>query len=92
MSTRPKIVYDLATDVIPYFLSRPRRFGKSLLCSTFEALFKNKRTLFDGLWIARSDWKWEEYPTIHLSMTDVKKDTPQDFEEGLRQNLKMDRQ
>lgn len=49
---KTKFVYDLASNGKYYFLSRPRRFGKSLLLSTFEALFRGKRQLFDGLFIA----------------------------------------
>ena len=50
------------------FLARPRRFGKSLLCSTIEALFRNERELFDGLAISKTDWIWQEHPIIHISL------------------------
>ena len=46
----------------PYFLSRPRRFGKSLLLSTFEAYFEGKKELFEGLAIAGLEKEWNEYP------------------------------
>lgn len=52
-----------------YFLGRPRRFGKSLLLSTFEAFFEGERELFKGL--AIDDWKewgWEEYPVLHIDL------------------------
>ena len=49
-----------------YFLSRPRRFGKSLLLSTLKALFQGKRELFRGLAIDKMDYDWKEYPVIHL--------------------------
>ncbi|MDR2141839.1 MAG: AAA family ATPase, partial [Deltaproteobacteria bacterium] len=42
----------------PYFLSRPRRFGKSLLVSTLEAILRGRRELFQGLWIDSSDYDW----------------------------------
>ena len=61
---KTKDVYRLATDGKAYFFSRPRRFGKSLLCSTFKALFEGKKHLFDGTWIATSDWEWQEHPVI----------------------------
>ncbi len=52
----------------PYFLSRPRRFGKSLLLSTIRYLFEGERELFEGLWIY-DKWDWEKrYPVILLSM------------------------
>ena len=49
-----------------WFLSRPRRFGKSLLISTLEELFQGNRDLFRGLWIDRSDYNWESYPVIRI--------------------------
>jgi len=53
-----------------YFLSRPRRFGKSLLISTLEAIFQGKKELFQGLALYGKPYKWEEYPVIHLSFGD----------------------
>lgn len=52
-----------------FFLSRPRRFGKSLFLSTLEYFFKGERELFKGLAIDSSDWKWEEYPVIRIDFT-----------------------
>jgi hypothetical protein len=52
-----------------FFISRPRRFGKTLLCWTLDALFSGKRELFEGLSIAKTDWAWESYPIIHLNMS-----------------------
>jgi hypothetical protein len=52
-----------------YFLSRPRRFGKTLLCSTLQAIFEGRRELFDGLAIGASTWKWEKHPIIRLDMS-----------------------
>ena len=49
-----------------YFLSRPRRFGKSLLVSTLKALFQGRRELFKGLDIDKMDYDWKPYPVIHL--------------------------
>lgn len=49
-----------------YFLSRPRRFGKSLLLSTLEELFRGNRDLFRGLWIDQSDYQWQTHPVIRL--------------------------
>ncbi|MDR3013538.1 MAG: ATP-binding protein [Chitinispirillales bacterium] len=54
-----------------YFISRPRRFGKTLLCWTLNALFSGKRELFEGLAISKTDWAWETYPIIHLDMSKV---------------------
>ena len=46
---KTELVWQLASTSVPYFLSRPRRFGKSLLISTFEAYFEGKKELFEGL-------------------------------------------
>jgi len=51
------------------FLSRPRRFGKTLLCWTLDAIFSGKKELFDGLAIANTNWNWESYPVIRLDMS-----------------------
>ncbi len=53
-----------------YFLSRPRRFGKSLLISTLKAIFQGKQELFQGFYIY-DKIEWESYPIIHLSMSDM---------------------
>lgn len=60
------LVHKLATTGKYYFLSRPRRFGKSLLLSTIEAYFKGKKELFDGLAIASLEKDWAEYPVLHF--------------------------
>jgi hypothetical protein len=63
--------------VSPYkgicFLSRPRRFGKSLTLSTLKALFEGKKHLFKGLAITRTAYKWQEYPVIHFEILPEKK-------------------
>ena len=51
-----------------YFLARPRRFGKSLFLSTLKYFFQGERELFKGLYIDSTDWKWEEYPVLHLDL------------------------
>ena len=52
-----------------YFLSRPRRFGKSLLLSTLKDVFRGEQDLFKSLWLADSDYAWEQYPVIHLDFS-----------------------
>jgi len=61
-------IYDLITNFGVVFLSRPRRFGKSLLCSTIKSVFQGQKELFEGLAIAKTDWDWQEHPVIHLDM------------------------
>ncbi|MDR0988647.1 MAG: ATP-binding protein [Prevotellaceae bacterium] len=81
-------IYQLATEGKPYFLSRPRRFGKSLLLSTIKAYFQGKKELFEGLAIAELEKEWMEYPVFHLDMntagTSVDMDT---FRNVLETNL-----
>ena len=55
-----------------FFLSRPRRFGKSLLVSTFKSYFEGKKELFKGLAIERLEKEWTEYPVLHFSMASGK--------------------
>lgn len=52
-----------------YFLSRPRRFGKSVLISTLESLFLGQRHLFEGLWIASSEYDWQPHPVLRLDFS-----------------------
>ncbi len=54
-----------------FFISRPRRFGKSLMLSTLKCIFEGKRKLFKGLKIDSLDYDWKKYPVIHLDMTKV---------------------
>jgi len=60
-----------------YFLSRPRRFGKSLLLSTMEAFFSGERELFRGLYVDGVEWDWQTYPIMHLDLNTEKYDSPQ---------------
>ena len=61
------LIYKLATEGKPYFLSRPRRFGKSLLLSTMEYYFSGKEELFKGLAIEELEKNWTEYPVLKIS-------------------------
>jgi len=61
-------IYDLILDGGPFFLSRPRRFGKSLLLSTIEAYFLGRRELFRGLALDRLTDDWEPHPVLHLDL------------------------
>ncbi|MEB3315683.1 MAG: AAA family ATPase, partial [Candidatus Melainabacteria bacterium] len=81
-------IYDLVSKPkAAYFLSRPRRFGKSLLVSTLEAIFKNERELFKGLWLDSSDYEWREYPVIKLDISAVDKNSVEELREGLKRLL-----
>ena len=63
------LIYRLATSGQYCFLSRPRRFGKSLLVSTMEAYFSGRKELFEGLAMESLEKEWTEYPVLHLDLT-----------------------
>jgi len=65
---KTKLVYSLVKTGSYYFLSRPRRFGKSLLISTLEAYFEGKKELFEGLAIEKLEKDWVKYPVLHLDL------------------------
>ena len=81
------LVWRIASTETPYFLSRPRRFGKSLLLSTFEAYFEGKKELFEGLAIADMEKEWKTYPVFHLDLNAEKYDSPQALVEILSRQL-----
>jgi hypothetical protein len=71
-----------------YFLSRPRRFGKSLLISTLEALFRGKKSLFEGLYIY-DKWDWtRQHPVIRIDWTLISHATPEKIEISLSGHLR----
>lgn len=70
-----------------YFLSRPRRFGKSLTCSTLKSIFLGKKALFKGLAIYDTDYKWEKHPVLHLDFSGIRHKTAEDLEEHLTKAL-----
>lgn len=65
-------IYHLAKSGCYYFLSRPRRFGKSLFLSTLEAYFLGRKDLFSGLEIDSMEKDWIEYPVLHLDLNTQK--------------------
>jgi hypothetical protein len=62
------LIYQLVNEGPYYFLSRPRRFGKSLLLSTLEAYFSGKKELFEKLAISKLEKNWTAYPILHLDL------------------------
>ena len=66
-----------------YFLSRPRRFGKSLTISTLKALFQGRKELFRGLAIYDRPYDWKPHPVIHLDMCSRKSSSVEQLENGL---------
>ena len=74
---KTRFIYDLLNGVKCYFLSRPRRFGKSLLLDTIAEVFSGDKELFKGLWIYDSDYAFVKHPVIRLDMSGIANDTPQ---------------
>lgn len=71
-----------------YFLSRPRRFGKSLTLSTLKAIFQGKKELFKGLAIYDKPYDWKQYPVIHLDMNGFNFNSLDEFESSLLRLMK----
>ncbi len=85
---KTKYIYDLYSQKDRYhFLSRPRRFGKSLLISTLKELFSGNEELFQGLWIAKSDYQWRNYPIIDLDFSVIAHRSAEMLEISLRNHL-----
>ena len=83
------LVFQLVTRGKFYFLSRPRRFGKSLLISTLEAYFLGKRELFKGLAIEQLEKDWTQYPVLHLDLNAEKYTTEEALTTILNRHLCM---
>lgn len=66
---KTELIYRLTNTNKVYFLSRPRRFGKSLLVSTLEAYFSGKKDLFDGLAMETLEKEWAVYPVLHIDFS-----------------------
>ena len=79
-------IHRLVTTSKLNFLSRPRRFGKSVLLSTFEALFRGRRELFQGLYIAER-WDWTPFPVIRLDMLGIESHNVAVLAENLNERL-----
>ena len=80
-------IYQMVKTGSYYFLSRPRRFGKSLLLSTLEAYFQGKKKLFEGLAIEKLEKDWFKYPILHIDLNTEKYDTPERLENKLNRTL-----
>ena len=71
-----------------FFISRPRRFGKSLMLSTLECLFRGERELFKGLAIDKMDYDWKSYPILHFNFAGLKVETLEAFKIDFRSYVK----
>ena len=84
---KTELVYRLASTPTPYFLSRPRRFGKSLLLSTLEAYFLGKRELFEGLAVERLETEWATHAVLHLDLNAGQYQTVEELDKMLEYRL-----
>lgn len=80
---KTSVIYDLVHNYKYVFLSRPRRFGKSLLCSTLKSYFDGRRDLFRGLAMEQLEQDWRKHPVLHISLASIKGGTIEDFNERI---------
>ena len=81
------LIYQLVKGGKIYFLSRPRRFGKSLLVSTLKCYFQGRKELFKGLAIDKLETDWAEYPVFHIDFSQTDFLNPNLLEEKLEENI-----
>lgn len=72
---KTELMYKMVSEGKYYFLSRPRRFGKSLFLSTLEAYFSGQKELFAGLYVEQKEQEWNQYPILHLDLNTEKYET-----------------
>ena len=84
---KTSLIHKLANSGTYYFLSRPRRFGKSLLISTMEAYFKGKKELFRGLALEKLEKDWTEYPILHLDLNGISYNSEDVLDQVLNEKL-----
>lgn len=81
------LLYRLAKSGRYFFLSRPRRFGKSLMISTLQAYFEGKKELFEGLAIEQLEKEWVKRPVLHIDLNIEKYDAPESLDNILEKTL-----
>ncbi|MCL2060420.1 MAG: AAA family ATPase, partial [Oscillospiraceae bacterium] len=84
---KTEYIYNLIGEAKYYFISRPRRFGKSLLLDTIGEVFSGDRELFKGLWIYGSDYEFKKHPVIRLDMSNISNSSPGVLEDSLYDDL-----
>ena len=82
------LVHQLTTDHKYVFLSRPRRFGKSLLCSTLKSYFEGRRDLFEGLAMEHLETEWRKHPVLLISLASMKAGTEKEFNDKIDVQLR----
>lgn len=84
---KTELIHKLVTSGKYYFLSRPRRFGKSLLLSTLRAFFEGRRDLFEGLAISSHDHSWDKHPVFHLNFVNANMSSPESLQAIISQQI-----
>jgi len=84
---KTEYIYNLISHAKCYFLSRPRRFGKSLLLDTIGEVFLGEKELFKGLWIYASNYGFTKHPVIRLDMSNIPNDTPDILKDSISEEL-----
>ncbi len=85
---KTEYIYEMVKNISgQYFLSRPRRFGKSMLLSSFKSYFEGNKEVFKDQYLYNKDLDWKSYPIIHLSMNKIKADTADNYEKRLCKHL-----
>ena len=84
---KTRYVYNIINDAKYYFLSRPRRFGKSLFIDTVAEAFNGDKELFQGLFIYDTDYGFKKHPVLRLDMSNILNKTPEALEESLVSEL-----
>jgi len=84
---KTQYIHNLVKDSGFYFLSRPRRFGKSLFLSTIKAFFEGQRDLFDGLAISQHDHSWARHPVFHLNLVNADTSSTEGLESILTHHI-----
>jgi Predicted AAA-ATPase/PD-(D/E)XK nuclease superfamily len=86
---KTRFIHQMVSEGMFYFLSRPRRFGKSLLVSTLKALFEGRKELFKDLWIEHADWDWTPHPVLQIDFNGVSSNTPEILKQSLLDTLSL---
>ena len=84
---KTELVYQLTHDNRYVFMSRPRRFGKSLLCSTLKSYFEGRSDLFQGLAIEQMETEWRKHPVLLISLASMKAGTEKEFNDKIDNQL-----
>ena len=86
---KTKWLYELINNPSAvYFLSRPRRFGKSLLISTLDEIFQGNRDLFNGLWLYNSPYQWQQHPVIRIDFSGIPVRSADELEQSIKRVIR----